>query len=351
MASTWRMMVGMKILPRILLLVAILLAVTSAYVQGADVVIRLDPALDTILSGDAHVEQLAEGYGIPEGPVWDSQGGYLLFSDIPANEINKWTPDGKVSVFLKPSGFTGTDPSEAGKEVKDKRGVMRSIGSNGVTLDPEGRVVFCASGDRAVVRLEKNGRRTVLADRYEGKRLNHPNDLVYKSDGALYFTDPSSGFPKGDADPNRELSFNGVYLLRGKTLQALDKTFSIPNGLAFSPGEEYLYVNDTSKKTIVRFEVQPDDTISRGRVFIDMTSDTTPGYPDGMKVDRKGNVYCTGPGGLWIMSPDGKHLGTIKIPEALTNLAFGDADGKTLYLTAHEGKLFRIRTKVEGIRP
>lgn len=329
---------------------ALLLAALLVQAQGANEVVRLDPALDQIISADTKVEKLAGGFGFVEGPVWVRSGGYLLFSDIPANAINKWTPDGKVSVFLKPSGFTGSDPSDVGSQNNNGQTTVTLLGSNGVTLDRQGRVVFCAHGDRDVVRIEKDGKRTVLADRLEGKRLNSPNDLVFKSDGALYFTDPSAGLRKRDDDPKKELPFNGVYLLKNGKLQVLDKTYATPNGIAFSPDEKYLYVNDTTRKLIMRYEVQPDDTIANGKVFIDMSADKAPGVPDGMKVDQKGNVYCTGPGGFWIMSPEGKHLGTVKTPELPANMAFGDADAKTLYLTARTG-LYRIRLKVAGIRP
>ena len=328
----------------------LLLAALHVQAQGANGVVRLDPALDQIISSDTKVEKLAGSFGFVEGPVWVRQGGYLLFSDIPSNAINKWTPDGKVAVFLKPSGFTGSDASDVGSQNNNGQAVVTLLGSNGVTLDRQGRVVFCAHGDRDVVRIEKDGKRTVLADRFEGKRLNSPNDLVFKSDGALYFTDPSAGLRKRDDDPRKELPFNGVYLLKDGKLQLLEKTFATPNGIAFAPGEKYLYVNDTTRKLIMRYEVRSDDTIANGKVFIDMSADTAAGVPDGMKVDQKGNVYCTGPGGFWIMSPEGKHLGTVKTPELPANLAWGDADAKALYLTARTG-LYRIRLKVAGIRP
>jgi gluconolactonase len=327
-----------------------LLAALQVQAQGANEVVRLDPALEEIISVDTKVEKLAGDFGFVEGPVWVRQGGYLLFSDIPANAINKWTSDGKVSVFLKPSGFTGSDPSDVGSQNNNGQAVVTLIGSNGVTLDRQRRVVFCAHGDRDVVRIEKDGKRTVLADRFESKRLNSPNDLVFKSDGALYFTDPTAGLRKRDEDPKKELPFNGVYLLKDGRLQVLEKTFATPNGIAFSPGEKYLYVNDTTRKLIMRYEVRPDDTIANGKVFIDMSADKAAGVPDGMKVDQKGNVYCTGPGGFWIMSPEGKHLGTVKMPELPANLAWGDSEGTTLYLTARTG-LYRIRLKIAGIRP
>jgi gluconolactonase len=325
--------------------------VPQIHAQEATDVVRLDSAADDIVPPGARAQQLAEGYGFLEGPVWVRRGGYLLFSDIPANVIDKWAPGSKVSVFLKPSGFTGTDPSQAGRIIDNGRAMINLIGSNAVTVDRQGRIVFCAQGDRSVVRIEKDGRRTILADRYEGKRLNSPNDLVYKSDGALYFTDPPAGLPKGDDDPKKEIPFDGVFLLKNGKLQVLDKSFLRPNGLAFAPSEKFLYVNDSFKKTIMRFEVRPDDTIANGQIFIDMNGDEAPGVPDGMKVDLKGNVYCTGPGGVWIISSAGKHLATIKTPERITNLAFGNADGKMLYLTGRTGELFGIDLKVAGIRP
>ena len=334
-----------------LLMMAAAWPLTKIHAQGANQVVRLDPGLDSILSVDTKVEKLAGDMGFLEGPVWVREGkGYLLFSDIPANVIDKWTPDGKISVFLKPSGFTGTDPTGIGSQSNNGFKDVILLGSNGVTLDRQGRVVFATHGDRTIVRLEKNGKRTVLADRFEGKRLNSPNDLVVKSDGAVYFTDPPFGLPKRDDDPKKELPFDGVFLFKDGKLQVLDKTYKGPNGIAFSPDEKYLYVNDTARKIIMRYEVQPDDTIAKGKVFIDMNSDSAPGVPDGMKVDKKGDVFCTGPGGFWIMSPEGKHLGTVKTPELPANMAFGDADAMTLYLTARTG-LYRIRLKTPGIQP
>jgi gluconolactonase len=340
-------------IPKILVLLLIvgIIVSTRIHAQDSSDVVRLDPEADAIVPVGARAQQLAEGYAFLEGPVWVRKGGYLLFSDIPANVIDKRTSDGKISVFIKPSGYTGSDPSQAGRTIDNGKATVNLIGSNAVTVDRQGRIVFCAQGDRSVVRIEKDGKRTVLADRFEGKRLNSPNDLVYKSDRALYFTDPPAGLPKGDDDPKKEIPFDGVFLLKDGKLQVLDKSFLRPNGLAFAPGEKIFYVNDSFKKTIMRFEVRPDDTLANGQVFIDMNGDDRPGVPDGMKVDTKGNVYCTGPGGVWIISPEGKHLATIKTPERITNLAFGNADGKMLYLTGRTGELFGINLKVAGIRP
>ena len=327
------------------------IGVAAGRSQGQSPIVKLDPRLDDIVSTNTQVEKIADGFGIVEGPVWDRHGGYLLFSDIPANVINKWTPDGKVSVFLKTSGFTGAIASGAGGEVdKDATPPYPMIGSNAVTLDRQGRVVYCAQGDRAIIRVEKDGKRTVLADRYDGKRLNSPNDLVYKSDGSLYFTDPTSGLRLKDDDPKRELPFSGLFLLKEGKLHLVYKDFEHPNGLALSSDEKHFYLIDSGKKIIMSFSVQSDDSVANGQLFVDMSSDPAPGGPDGMKVDKTGNVYSTGPGGIWIMSPDGKHIGTILTPQRLTNLAFGDADGKTLYIT-NRTELFRVRLKIAGIRP
>jgi gluconolactonase len=323
----------------------------TAHSQDFGEVVRVDPAANAIIPADAKVEKLAGDFQFVEGPVWvHSKGqGYLLFSDIPANVIRKWDPKG-VSVFLEKSGFTGADASNVGGQTNNGFGMVNLIGSNGITLDKQGRIVFCQHGDRQISRLEKNGERTVLASHYEGKRLNSPNDLVFKSDGSLYFTDPTAGLRLQDKDPAKELPFNGVYrLVKGK-VELLSKDFARPNGIAFSPDEKYLYVNDTTKKIIMRFDVQPDGGVTNGQVITDMNSDPAPGAPDGMKVDQKGNIYCTGPSGFWIMTPDGKHIATVKTKELPANLNWGDDDGKTLYLTARTG-LYRIRLNIAGVRP
>ena len=330
----------------------VLIAGARAHAQNFGEVVRVDPAADAIIPQDAKVEKLAGDLGFLEGPLWvHSKGqGYLLFSDIPANVIRKWDPKGGVSVFLEKSGFTGADASNVGGQTNNGFGMVNLIGSNGITLDKQGRIVFCQHGDRQISRLEKNGERTVLASHYDGKRLNSPNDLVFKSDGSLYFTDPTAGLRLQDKDPAKELPFNGVYrLVKGK-VELLSKDFARPNGIAFSPDEKYLYVDDTTKKIIMRFDVQPDGGVTNGQVITDMNSDTAPGAPDGMKVDQKGNIYCTGPGGFWIMSPDGKHIATVKTKELPANLNWGDDDGKTLYLTARTG-LYRIRLNIAGVRP
>lgn len=309
------------------LFLSILVAVsTAAQAQGTKHVVRQDSALDEIVSPDAIVEKLASSFVATNGPVWVRKGGYLLFSDPPANIMYKWEPrDSKVSVFLDRSGFTGTDTTGLGRE----------IGSNGTTLDRQGRVVYCNQGDRQIVRLEEDGRRTILASEYEGKRLSSPNDLVYKSNGSLYFTDPPG---------------KSVFLLKDGKLQLLTKDMESPNGLAFSPDEKNLYISDPRKRTITRFDVQGDGTIANGKIFLDLNPHPLPWLADALKVDEKGDVYSQGPGGLWIISPEGKHLGTILVPERPTSQAFGDADGKTLYITARTS-VYRVRLKVPGIRP
>lgn len=303
-------------------------------------VLRVDPALDQIVPASAAIQKLAEGFIFTEGPVWVRQG-YLLFSDVPGNVIRKWTPDGKVVEYRRPSGYDGTDAPEGA-----------FIGSNGLTLDRQGRLIICEHGNGRLTRLEKDGKLTVLASKYEGKRLNSPNDVVCKKDGALYFTDPPYGFVKQDQDPKKELKFNGVYRLAGGKLQLLYRDLTRPNGLAFSPDEKSLYVgnSDPQRKIWMRFEVKADGSLANGKVFYDVTNQTADGLPDGMKIDQKGNLYCTGPGGIWIFSPAGKHLGTIQPPETPANLAWGDADGKTLYITARKG-LYRIMLQIPGIRP
>jgi gluconolactonase len=319
--------------------------------QNGSSVVRLDPMLDAIVGGDATVERVATGFGFSEGPVWVRKGGFLIFSDIPANVINRVDPvTGRVSVFLEKTGFTGADATGVGGEQTNARGEqIYLIGSNGVTLDPQGRVAFNAMGDRQVVRVEADGRRTVLASHFEGKRLNSTNDLVYKRNGSLYFTDPPSGLRRRNEDPTKELPFNGVFLLKDGKLQLLTRDLVNPNGIALSPDEKILYVNSSADRKIFRFDVRPDDTIANGRLIVDMSAEKAPGVPDGMKVDEKGHLYSTGAGGIWVMTPEGKHLGTLVFPEQPANLAFGDDDGRTLYVTARSS-VYRIRLKIPGVR-
>ncbi len=316
------------------------IAITPAEVNVT--VIRKDPALDAIVGPNPKIFKVAEGFAFTEGPIWIAEGKYLLFSDPNSNTIYKYVPDGKLEIFRQPSGYSGADVAEYGQP-----------GSNGLTLDRQGRLTIDQHGNRRVIRLEKDGRETVLADRYQGKRLNSPNDLVYRSDGTLYFTDPPFGLPKFFEDRRKELSFSGVFAVTPKgKMRLVTKELSGPNGIAFSPDEKFLYVGDwdEKKKIVMRYPVHPDGSVGEGSLFFDMTSAPGEDAIDGIKVDQKGNLYVSGPGGLWVLSPEGKHLGTIVGPMHPHNFAWGDEDGKTLYLCARSG-LYRIRLNVPGIRP
>lgn len=321
---------------------------------------KLDPALDEVIASDATLETLGDRFALTEGPVWvpDGSDGYLLFSDNAANVIYKWSPNRPLSVFLERSGFTGTDNTRAGAQTVAGRVAILLIGSNGLALDPRGRLLVTAMADRTVYRLEKDGTRTILADRYDGKRFNGPNDIVVKSDGAIYFTDSVWGLRAADKDPERELPFSGFYLIKDGKITLLggdkDTPGAFPNGITLSPDEKYLYVTAGSRRT-VRYEILPDDTVARGQTFVE---DGT----DGMRVDSKGNLYTTSggaPGRIQITSPAGKPLGRLHLPQpageprprvCATNLAFGDADNRGMYITACT-HLFKIRTKIPGIRP
>ena len=268
---------------------------------------------------DGDPELLATGFQFTEGPVW-MPGGYLLFSDIPADRIYKWTPKRGAEVWREPSG-----------------------NSNGLTVDRQGRLVVCEHGNRRVSRIEPDGTLTVLADAYGGRRLNSPNDVVVRSDGCIYFTDP----PYGIEPEQREQPCNGVYrILPDGTLELLADDFDRPNGLAFSPDERVLYIDDSPRRHVRAFDVLPDGRIANSRLFADMDH-PQPGSPDGMKVDRNGNVYVTGATGVWVFEPDGTHLGVIVTPERPANCAWGDDDRKTLYITARSS-LYRVRVKIAG---
>ena len=289
----------------------------ALYKAGPDAIVRLDPALDALVSPKARPELLKGDYfGALEGPVWVDEGrsGYLLFSDMAANAIYKWTPAGQLSLFLDKSGYTGNDINNVGGQYSNGRLHLLNIGSNGLTLDGEGRLIIAGMTDRNITRLEKDGSRTTLADRYEGKRLNSPNDLVVKSDGAIYFTETTSGMRGRDESPARELAFHGVYLLKAGVLRVLDKDpqGAAPNGIAFSPDEKILYVNGGMK--ITAYDVLADDTIANPRLLIDTSVEKTPGNTDGMKVDRGGNIYFSGPGGVWIVSPRGNTSARLSPP-------------------------------------
>lgn len=341
----------------LLLSVITALAARLAVPQQTGSIEKLAPELDQLVAPDTPIERIGteSDFKWTEGPVW-IPAGYLLFAEIPSNSIRKWTPGSGLSIFMQPSGYTGSEPY-GGPEP----------GSNGMTLDSRGRLTLAGHARRNVWRLETmdpHAQITVLADSYQGKRLNSPNDLVYSKDGSLYFTDPPYGLPtQGDHDPKKELPFNGVYRVPHATqqkpgaapntgeLQLLIKDLTRPNGIAFSPDEHYLYVNNSEpKKLWMRYRVKPGGSLEPGTVFYDATSDTAPGAPDGMKVDRRGNLYSAGPGGVWIFSPEAKHLGTIRVPERVGNLAWGDANYSSLYIAASTS-IYRVRMKIRGIRP
>jgi gluconolactonase len=306
---------------------------------------RLDPAIDKLIPKDAKLEILASGFIWTEGPVWiKDNGGFLAFSDIPNNVVNKW--DGKqITEYVKPSGYTGQKPrgGKAGDEP----------GSNGLMLDAQGRLTLCEHGDRRVTRIEKNGKKTVLADKYMGKRLNSPNDLVYHSNGDLYFTDPPYGLEENFKDPARELDFCGIYRVKKDgTLTLLTKGMTAPNGITLSPDEKTLYVanSDPEKAVWMAFPVKSDGTLGSGKVFFDATKwvGKKKGLPDGMKVDQAGNLFATGPGGVLVFTPAGKHLGTIATGVNTANCAFGE-DGMTLFVAAdHDICRIRLSTKGKG---
>ncbi|MEG4032904.1 SMP-30/gluconolactonase/LRE family protein [Microcoleus sp. S36b_A4] len=279
--------------------------------------------MQRILDDSAKLEKLAGDFQFIEGPIWHPDG-FLLFSDIPANIIYKFGSNQQVEVFRRPSGK-----------------------ANGNTLDQENRLLTGEHENRRVSRTEKDGQVITLADRYEDKRLNSPNDLVVKSDGSIYFTDPSYGVSKDQ----EELGFYGVYRLApdGK-LTLLVKDLVLPNGIAFSPDEQKLYVNNSEAGYIAVFDVKPDGTVTNQQLFAELKDASQGGVPDGLKVDVEGNVYSTGPGGVWIFSPDGKLLGKISVPETATNLAWGESDRKTLYITGSTS-LYRIRLKIAGVQP
>ncbi len=299
----------------------------------------LDSAFANLLPADAKIEVLAEGFQWTEGPCWVKEAGYLLFSDIPANLTYKWHPAEGLSVFAEKVGYTGSAPF-LGPEP----------GTNGLALSPDGRVACCCHGDRCLKRWEKDGSVTTLADRYEGKRLNSPNDLVYRTNGDLYFTDPPYGLPKKEEDPERELTFNGVYQLRPEgTVTLVAREMTRPNGLVFSPDQKTLYVSQSDAANAIwnAFPVLDDGTLGPPRIVADVTpwKKDRPGSPDGMTVDTEGRLWATGPGGVYCLLPDGKFLGRINTGERTGNVTFGD-DGSTLYICAHM-YLCRVRTKVK----
>jgi len=300
---------------------------------------RLDPAFDLLVPVDAVVEKIAGGFQFTEGPVWmPGQPGALLFSDIPANTVYRWTEGEGSEVFLHPVMPENSDTGGTG-------------GSNGLAFDSEGRLILCEHGNRRVARMEDDGSRTTLADRYENQRLNSPNDIVFHSTGAAFFTDPPYGLEEQDESPAKEQSHNGIYRLDSDgtvTLIAAGQTR--PNGIGLSPDERTLYVANSDRapnQLWMSYPVLDDLTLGEGTVFFDANEMQRPGWADGLVLDRFGNVYATGPGGLLVFDASGQHLGTIALDEIPTNAGWGD-DGKTLYITAHTS-VYRIKLSAEGL--
>lgn len=304
-------------------------------------VARLDPALDAIVPANPKLYKLAEGFQFTEGPVWLRGPQQLLFSDPNANRIYAYgAADASLSVFRESAGYDGDDIAQ-----------YHQPGSNGLALDPEGRLTLNQHGNRRVLRINSDGSATVLAGRFQGKRLNSPNDLVYRRDGSLYFTDPPFGLPQVFEDRRKELAYSGVYRVRNGQVTLLSRELKGPNGIAFSPDEQWLYVSnwDAARKVILRFPVRRDGTLGPSTVFADMTAEL-PGEEalDGIKVDTAGNLYATAPDGLRIYAADGRHLGTLTAPRPIHNIAWGD-DGRTLYLCARD-RLYRIALLSKGAR-
>ena len=312
----------------------------SGVAQAPGSIVRLDPAMDAIIPATANVEVIRDGFGFINGILWIREGSseHLLVSDIPANIIHKWSPRNGWTIFLNRPDWT---------RVAEARPPNVRFGANGIARDPQGRIVYAAEADRAIVRLEPDGKRTILAERYEGKRLNSPNDLVFRKDGALYFTDPSGGNRFGTWDLKKELPYQGVFLLKDGKLQLLIQDLDRPNGIVLSPDEKSLYVNDSNKRVLMRYDVRPDGTVANGRLFADMSMAKANGNPDGMKFDERGNLYSVGPGGIWVFNPGGKQIGLIVPPENAPGFAFGDPDRKTIYIAA-SSRLARIRLNVAG---
>jgi gluconolactonase len=320
---------------------------------------RLDSGLGEVIDGNARLVTLGDRFALTEGPVWvpDDAGGFLLFSDNAANVIYRWRPDQPLSVFLENSGYTGRDMTTVGAQTVAGRVPILLIGSNGLALDPSARLIVTAMNDRTVYRLEADGTRTVLADRYEGRRFNGPNDLTVKSNGSIYFTDTVWGLRGADKDPAREIPYSGFFLIKDGVVTRLgsdrDRPGTAANGITLSPDEKHLYVT-AGRQGTMRYDVMPDDTVANGRPFVSHGV-------DGMKVDERGNLYTTSggtPGVIQITAPDGKPLGRLHLPQpgyeprprvCATNVAFGDADGRGLYITACT-HLFSIRMKLRGAR-
>jgi gluconolactonase len=302
---------------------------------------RKDPRIDALIPKDAVIEVLAAGFKWTEGPVWDKKNNALLFTDIPNNRVMIWSEREGVKTYLEPSGYTGKE-----------RFLGHEPGANGLAFDKDGYLILCQHGDRRIARY-KDGKFETIVDRYMGKRFNSPNDLVFAKNGDLYFTDPPYGLPKGVNDPAKELDFQGVYRLSAQgQLTLLTKEMSRPNGIGLSPDEKTLYVanSDPERAIWMAFPIREDGSLGPGKVIHDATAEVKagkPGLPDGLKVDQKGNIFATGPDGVFIFAPDFTYLGKIVIGDRNANCAFGN-DGSVLYICAND-KIVRIKTTTKGL--
>ena len=307
--------------------------------QNSGTIERVAPEFDLLVPADATIEKLADGFAFTEGPVWDRRNNQLYFSDLSSNAIHTWSDAEGLKTFMQPV-FEG-----------DTEHAM--VGSNGLTIDSEGRLLLMEHGNRVVSRIETDGSRTILVDNYRVNRLNSPNDSVWHSDGWLYFTDPPYGMAGLERDPMRELAFNGIYRLNPESgeVQLLERTQSRPNGIALSVDERTLYVanSDENNKVWYSYEVGDSGELSNQQVFFDVNDQDGVGAADGMKIDVDGNIFATGPGGVWVFDPGGNHLGTIKPDEVPANVGWGD-DCSTLYMTARTG-LYRIKLSTSGLVP
>ncbi|RYE02917.1 MAG: SMP-30/gluconolactonase/LRE family protein [Sphingomonadales bacterium] len=315
-----------------------------AYADAVGNITKFDDAFDAVLDVKSPIEVLGTGYKWAEGPVWVKQGGYLLFNDPPSNVCYQWKPGGQVTEFLRPSGLAG--PIPAG---------VREAGANGMAIDAQGNLVIADSGTRAVARIDlKTKQKTIIADRYDGKRFSSVNDLTIGRNGMIYFTDPPYGFEKGDDSPLKEIAFNGLYRVAaaGGEVSLIDNSMKRPNGVALAPGFGTLYVaqSDPDRPEIRAYELAADGSaMDEGRLLADFRTEVAaklPGLPDGLKVDAAGRIFATGPGGVYVLSPEGKKLGLISTGKAIANCCFGE-DGKTLFLTSHD-MIARVRLKTKG---